>query len=63
MARIIDEEFKADMMNKLTPFKNLICMIQNGLLEGTVTVSKYIDDEVEVCKESLKYIIKEINKE
>lgn len=39
--------------NNLTPFKNLITLIENGLLKGTIETNLMIDQEINVCKEYL----------
>jgi len=46
----------ADVRNKLTPFSNLIAMIENGLLEGTIDVHPHIQKEIEQCKISIEYL-------
>lgn len=45
-----------DIRNKIGPFKNLIAMIENGLLNGTVDVHAYIQKEIEQCKKSINYL-------
>lgn len=44
-----------DVRNKLSPFTNLIAMIENGLLKGTVEANRLIAQEINQCKENLKY--------
>ena len=51
-------EFSEDVRNKLTPFKNLIALIDNGLLDGTVSVHPIIQEEIKQCKENLEYLSK-----
>ena len=45
-----------DIRNKLTPFKNLIAMLENGLMKGTIEVHPYIQKEMEQCKKSIAYL-------
>lgn len=45
-----------DIRNKLSPFKNLIAMLENGLTKGTIEVHPYIQKEMEQCKKSIAYL-------
>ena len=45
-----------DIRNKLSPFKNLIAMLENGLMKGTIEVHPYIQKEMEQCKKSIAYL-------
>jgi hypothetical protein len=45
-----------DIRNKLSPFKNLIAMLENGLMKGTIEVHPYIQKEIEQCKKSIAYL-------
>lgn len=45
-----------DIRNKLSPFKNLIAMLENGLMKGTIEVHPYIQKEMERCKKSIAYL-------
>lgn len=45
-----------DIRNKLSPFKNLIAMLENGLMRGTIEVHPYIQKEMEQCKKSIAYL-------
>jgi hypothetical protein len=45
-----------DIRNKLSPFKNLIAMLENGLMKGTIEVHSYIQKEMEQCKKSIAYL-------
>lgn len=45
-----------DIRNKLTPFKNLIAMIENGLAKGSVQVHDLVLKEIEECKKSIEYL-------
>lgn len=44
---------KESERNNLTPFKNLIALIENGLLKGTIETNLMIDQEINICKEYL----------
>ena len=44
--------------NNLTPFKNLIALIENGLLKGIVETNLMIDQEISICKEYLNKLSK-----
>ena len=46
--------------NKLTPIKNLIAMLENGLVTGEVAMHDLVFKELEGCKESINYL-KSIN--
>jgi hypothetical protein len=45
-----------DIRNKLSPIKNLIAMLENGLVDGTIEVHPYILKEIEQCKVSITYL-------
>lgn len=45
-----------DIRNKLSPFKNLIAMIESGMAKGTIEKSPYILGEIEQCKISIAYL-------
>ena len=45
-----------DIRNKLSPFKNLIAMLENGLMKGTIEMHPYIQKEMEQCKKSIAYL-------
>ena len=45
-----------DIRNKLSPIKNLIAMLEDGLMEGTIDVHPYIQKEIEQCKKSIAYL-------
>jgi hypothetical protein len=45
-----------DIRNKLSPIKNLIAMLENGLTKGTIELHPYILKEIEQCKESIIYL-------
>ena len=47
-----------DLRNKLGPFKNLITMLENGLVEGTVDMHQLVLDEIRVCKENMDELLK-----
>lgn len=44
---------KESERNNLTPFKNLIALIENGLLKDTIETNLMIDQEINICKEYL----------
>lgn len=48
-----------DVRNKLTSIKNLIAMIENGLVKGNVQVNKLISDEIDQCKKTIEYLLGE----
>jgi hypothetical protein len=48
-----------DIRNRLTPFKNLIALIENGLLHGTVDVHNLITEEIERCKKEIETLSSE----
>jgi hypothetical protein len=50
-----------DIRNKLSPFKNLIAMLENGLMKGTIDVHPLIQSEIEQCKESIAYLSGNVN--
>lgn len=45
-----------DIRNKLTPFKNLIAMLEVGINKGTIEINPYIKREIEQCKKSIAYL-------
>lgn len=45
-----------DIRNKLSPIKNLIAMLENGLIKGNVEIHDLIIKEIEACKESIAYL-------
>lgn len=48
-----------DIRNKLSPFKNLIKMIENGLVKCSVETYDVVcifHKEIEQCKESIEYL-------
>lgn len=47
-----------DLRNKLGPFKNLITMLENGLVEGTIDTHQLVLDEIRVCKQNLNELLK-----
>lgn len=46
----------SDIRNKLSPFKNLIAMLENGLVVGTVDMHPFVIKEIEQCKVSIQYL-------
>jgi hypothetical protein len=47
-----------DLRNKLGPFKNLITMLENGLINGTIDTHQLVLDEIRVCKQNLDELLK-----
>ncbi len=45
-----------DIRNKLSPLKNLISMIENGLVKGNVEIYDLVLKEIEQCKKSIEYL-------
>ena len=45
-----------DIRNKLSPIKNLIAMLENGLVKGNVEMHDLVLKEIEACKESVAYL-------
>lgn len=45
-----------DIRNKLSPIKNLIAMLENGLVKGDIEMHDLVLKEIESCKESLSYL-------
>lgn len=45
-----------DIRNKLSPIKNLIAMLENGLVKGNVEMHELVLKEIEACKESIAYL-------
>ena len=45
-----------DIRNKLSPIKNLIAMLENGLVKGNVEMHDLVLKEIEACKESIAYL-------
>lgn len=46
------------LRNKMTPIKNLITMIENGLLKGEVEINELINSEIKEAKSSLEDILR-----
>jgi len=46
----------AYIRNKLSPFKNLIALLENGLVKGTIEVHPLILKEIDQCKKNIKYL-------
>ena len=44
-----------EIRNKLTPFKNLIAMLEHYLTLDD-NIGKLIKEEIEQCKENIKYL-------
>lgn len=53
--RIVNLE---NLRNKLGPFKNLITMLENGLINGTIDTHQLVLDEIRVCKQNLDELLK-----
>jgi hypothetical protein len=47
-----------ELRNKLGPFKNLITMLENGLVEGTIDTHQLVLDEIRICKQNLDELLK-----
>lgn len=47
------------LRNKLTPVKNLIAMIENGLAKGTAETHDLVIREVEQCKKNIANLLEE----
>lgn len=45
-----------DIRNKLSPIKNLIAMLENGLVKGNVEMHDLVLKEIEACKQSIAYL-------
>ena len=45
-----------DIRNKLSPIKNLIAMLENGLVKGNVEMHELVLKEIEACKKSIAYL-------
>lgn len=45
-----------EIRNKLTPIKNLITMLENGLAMGSIELHPLILKEIKSCKESIEYL-------
>ena len=45
-----------DIRNKLSPIKNLIAMLENGLVKGNVEIHPLVLKEIEACKQSIAYL-------
>lgn len=45
-----------DIRNKLSPIKNLIAMLENGLAKGNIEMHDLVIKEIEACKESIAYL-------
>ena len=52
------EQSLPDIRNKLTPFQNLIAMLDNGLIHGTIQFHQLLAKEIEECKRSITYLTK-----
>lgn len=52
-----NEELLADIKNKLTPFKNLLEMMEDSelLYHDEITIHNLIEKEIENCKIQIKY--------
>jgi hypothetical protein len=48
----------SDIRNKLSPIVNVIEMIENGLMEGTIDVHSLIFEEIKQVKKSIEYLTK-----
>ena len=46
-----------DIRNKLSPIKNLISMLENGLVKGNVEMHDLVLKEIEACKQSIAYLL------
>lgn len=51
-----ESQKQEDIRNKLTPIKNLIAMIENGLAKGNIEVHDLVLKELEACKQSLEHL-------
>lgn len=49
---------QADIRNRLSPMKNIIAFIDNGLLDCSIESSPFILREVEQCKKEISYLSK-----
>ena len=47
---------QSDVRNKLTPIKNLIALLENGLMKGHIEIHPYIQEEITNCKKSIEYL-------
>jgi hypothetical protein len=45
-----------DIRNKLSPIKNLIAILENGLVKGNVEMHDLVLKEIEQCKKSIAYL-------
>lgn len=45
-----------DIRNKLSPIKNLIAMLENGLVKGNVEMHDLVLKGIEQCKKSIAYL-------
>ena len=50
------EQSLPNIRNKLTPFQNLIAMLDNGLIHGTIQFHQLLAKEIEECKRSITYL-------
>ena len=48
-----NERLKAEINNRLTPFKNLIAMLENGLIKGSIETHEIVQQEINQCKAEL----------
>jgi hypothetical protein len=46
----------SSIRNKLSPLKNLIAMIENGLAKGNVEMHDLLLKEIEQCKKNIAYL-------
>ena len=49
---------QADIRNRLSPIKNIIAFVDNGLLNCSIEASPFILREVEQCKKEISYLSK-----
>ena len=45
-----------DIRNKLSPIKNLIAMLENGLVKGDIEMHYLVLKEIEQCKKNIAYL-------
>lgn len=46
-----------NLRNKLGPFKNLITMLENGLVNGTIDTHQLVLNEIRVCKQNMDELL------
>ncbi len=51
------EKTNHDLRNKLSPIKNLIAMLENGLAKGSIEMHPLAIAEIEQCKKSISELI------